>query len=180
MNYDKMYQRMIRRVRWKNIQGGYGWPGKHVNAPAVTRYPNILAEIEAYTGWLHIPAEFAAVSQEVMAAVVEDGEELSVVELFGLCRLYGRKLAYIKAPTLQMVDPSTNKGKYRLRQLSDLLAQVDSLPSYPLWKIVQARDTLERGEPVTYSAWRRGCDELREEIERRNRPAIRTERRAAV
>lgn len=180
MNYDKMYQRMIRRVRWKNIQGGFGWPGKPVDASAVTHYPNILAEIEAYTGWLHIPAEFAAVSQEVMAAVVEDGEELSVVELFGVCRLYGRKLAYIKAPTLQMVDPSTNKGKYRLRQLSDLLSQVDSLPSGHLWKIVQTRDTLERGEPVTYSAWRRGCDELQEEIERRNRPAIRTERRAAV
>lgn len=111
MNYDKTYQRMIRRVSWKNIQGGYGWPGKPVDALAVTRYPNILAEIEAYTGWLHIPAEFAAVSQEVMAAVVEDGEELSSVELFGLCRLYGRKLAYLAAPVLQFGRPGHQQGK---------------------------------------------------------------------
>ncbi len=66
------YQHLVRYVRRRNICGGYGWPGKVVNAPAVTKYPNIIAEVEAYTGWLYLPAEFAGVSTEIMAAVVED------------------------------------------------------------------------------------------------------------
>ncbi len=66
-----------------------------------------------------------------------------------------------------MIDPATNKGKVRLRQLSDLLAQVDSLETYPLWRVERTRDAMERGEPVTYAAWARSCEAIEEELDRR-------------
>ncbi len=88
MNTNAMVQSMIRTVRYRNIQGG-DWPGKPLNAPAVTLYPNILAEIEASGYSLWCPSDHAEVSKEIMAAVMEDGEELSIQELLGLCRLYG-------------------------------------------------------------------------------------------
>lgn len=169
------YQRMIFAIR-KRHNSQKGWPGKPLNAPAVTMYPNILAEIEAHGGWLWYPARCAGVSQEILAAVLEDGEDLTLKELFDLCHSYECDASYMAAPTLQMVDPAANKGKYRLRQLSDLLSQVDKLKYYPLWRIEQTRDTLERGEPVTFADWRRGCDEIREELERRKRKGTRTSR----
>lgn len=161
-----VYQSMIRTLRCLNIRGGGGWPGKELNASAVSRYPNIAAEILASSGYLWCPAEHAGVSKDILAAVLEDREDLTLGELFGLCRLFGCRASYLSAPTLQTVDPATNKGKARLRQLSDLLAQVNKLECYPLWMIGRTRNALERGEVVTFAAWRRGCQEIRWELGR--------------
>ncbi len=154
-----LYRSMIRYVRRLNIECGGGWPGKSVNDPAITRYPNILAEITARSGYLWNPANHAGVSEAVLAAVLEDGEELALGEMIGLCRLYACCFSYLSAPVLQMVDPATNKGRYRLRQLSDLLAQVNSLEANHLWEIKSTQDALEHGNPVTYAAWRCGVQE---------------------
>ena len=69
-------QNLIRHLRKWEIEHGSGWPGKGTNEPAKTLYPNLLAEMGWGFPWLRLPAEFADVSQEIMAAVLEDGEEL--------------------------------------------------------------------------------------------------------
>jgi len=149
-----MIRNMIRQQRYLN---GRNWPGKTLNAPAVTRYPNILSEIDASGMCLWCPAQHAGVSKEIMAAVLEDNEELSILELCGLCALYRCKRSYLCAPTIQIVNPATNRGKVRLRQLSSLIKQVDGLEVFSMWSIEQTRDAMERGERVTYAAWRQAC-----------------------
>ena len=77
-------QNLIRHLRKWEIEYGSGWPGKGTNEPAKTLYPNLLAEMGWGFPWLRLPAEFADVSQEIMAAVLEDGEELNFPELLRL------------------------------------------------------------------------------------------------
>lgn len=178
MDLNIFYQRMARDVRRWNIEGGYGWPVKPVNAPAVSRYPNILAEMEAYTGWLYLPAEFANVSREFMAAVLEDNEELSFLEMRGLARLYGCKLDYLAAHTLQVIAPATNKGKRRMSELRSLMEQAAGLEVIGS-NCEQVRRNMERGEPVTYAAWRQACQYLNDALNL-NRRSARTERRATA
>ncbi len=118
-------------------------------------------------------------STEVMAAVVEDNEELSIVELLGLSRLYGCKAEYLAAPTLQMVDPATNRGKRRLLELRGLMEQAAGLEVVSTHDIGWVRDTLERGDFVTYAAWRQACQSLNNALQLNHRK-VRTARRAAV
>lgn len=166
---NSTYRWLIRRQRKQHIEAGYGWPGKPVNAPASTRYPNILAELDWGSPWLYIMAEFAGVSQEIMAAVMEDNEDLSAVEGFKLARYLGVSMEYLFSPELSMVDPSTNKGKARLRKLTDLIHEAKDLEDDLLWrwKIEWVRDDLQNGTPVTYASWRYACREIEEAQERK-------------
>ena len=102
-------------IVWIRRHNGQWWPGKPLDADAVTRYPNVVAEIGASGMWLWCPAEHANVSPEVLAAALEDNEELSFLEVRGLARLYGCTIAYLTAPELAVVDPTANKGKRRRR-----------------------------------------------------------------
>lgn len=175
------YQSMVEYLRRWHILAGYGWPGKAKGAAAVSRYPNIAAELQA-GGWLETLAEFARVSPAIMAAVIEDGEELSRMELERLaCRL-GRECGYLGDTTLTLVDPDTNRGKARRRTLRDGLCRFGGLLGK--WDARQARAVLgdlEAGQAVTYARWRRAMDDLGEaaEHEARRRSGVRTERRAA-
>ena len=177
---NTFYQRLIRYVRHRNITAGWGWQGKAVNDKAVTRYPNILAEVDAYTGWLYLPAEFAGVSNEIMAAVMEDGEELSTREMLGLTRLYGCEYSYLSAPTLQLIDPTTNKGKARRRLLEDMFAHLHAEDVFDAWEIERVLKDMEAGKLVTYAAWRQAYRIIECEEARARKPALRTVRRAAV
>ena len=177
---NAFYQRLIRYVRHRNIAAGWGWQGKAVNDKAVTRYPNILAEVDAYTGWLHLPAEFAGVSKEIMAAVLEDNEELSAREMLGLTRFYGCKYSYLSAPTLQLIDPATNKGKARRRLLADRFAHIHAEDVFDAWEIERVLKDMEAGYLVTYAAWRQAYRIIEREATKARKPALRTVRRAAV
>lgn len=163
------YQYMAQFVRTHQIRGGWGWPGKAVSAPAETRYPNILAEMDASFTWLHLLAEFSGVSPDVMAAIVEDNEEMSALEMRGLARYIRVSMGYLASPRLSMIDSATNKGRARLRQLSDLMQQTEGLDISMMWSIEQTRDAMERGELVTYASWRWACQEINDALEyRRN------------
>ena len=175
---NAVIQSLARQVRYRNIQSG-GWPGKPLNATAVTRFPNILAEVEASGMWLWCPAQHANVSVEVMAAVLEDGEELTIEELRGLCRLYGSKPSYMVTPTIQMVDPDTNKGKARRRALADLIKQTEGL-DYRRWMVESAFSPLNSGEAITYASYRWAVGELQDALDRRAQRGPRTSRRTEV
>ena len=162
---DTMLQDLIEWHRYWNIKGGYGWPGKSIHAPIKTYYPNLVAELDYSVPWLYIMAEFADVSTEIMAAVLEDNEELGLIELWRLSRHLNVPYGYLTAP-LQIVDPKTNKGKFRRWQLSDLVERVREFTQGVLiWsKIEETMDALNKGSVVTYAAYRFAEMHLQEEI----------------
>lgn len=75
---DRPYQLMAvyQRNRHNGV-GGEDWPNKPESAPAVSRYPNILAELDASGWWLDSMARYANVSMGIMVAAMEGNEELS-------------------------------------------------------------------------------------------------------
>lgn len=146
-------QNLIRHLRKWEIEHGSGWPGKGTNEPAKTLYPNLLAEMGWGFPWLYLPAEFADVSKEIMATVLEDNEELSRPELLRLARYLGSPVGYLTAPDMSFVDPATNKGKARRRALADLLKQADGL-DFRQWAAEQALSSLTNGKAITYAAYR--------------------------
>lgn len=182
MNFmESAYQALARTVRKANIQGGYGWPGKPIDAQAVSRYPNILAEISAYNGWLYLAADHAGVSWEIMAAVVEDGEDLTAGELGRLAAFYRCGAGLLSAPALQLVDPATNKGKTRRRRLADLVRAAEGFRGGFLTErelaMCRARlRTLERGGPITYAMWRNACQTIQDAERWQQRPRARSAR----
>lgn len=192
---DAYYQQAVDYQRRRHTFGGYPWPGKPYGAVAVTRYPNILAELEASGYWLKTFAEFAEVSPEIMAAVIEDGEELTDHELQRLAWRWERRgSGFLSAPVLQIVAPDTNKGKRRRRELADLINEAAELPdpvesAYGLrtyWKreAYSVYEDLKKGYARTFSDWWWACHAVRKALEteesKRNEPRVRTKRRAAV
>ena len=182
---NRLYQQMARSVRYSYNRGGPdNWPGKSLNASAVTLYPNILAELDALV-WpnIELVAEFADVSPEIIAAAVEDKEELTPHEMLGAARALQGSPGYLASHTLAMIDPATNKGKRRLWELEQLLDRIGEFVSR--WRCERIRDMLRRGEPVTYASWRWAYNEIDEELVRRRnterpRRTTRMERRATA
>lgn len=159
-------QNLIRHLRKWEIEYGSGWPGKGTNEPAKTLYPNLLAEMGWGFPWLRLPAEFADVSQEIMAAVLEDGEELNFPELLRLSQYAGASIRYLAAPQMSFVDPATNKGKVRRRYLADLLKRAEGLDC---WRAEFVLSSLREGKAVTYASYRCAVKELSDAIDRKQR-----------
>ena len=162
---NKLYQGMARYLRSRTDGGcSEGWPGKPYLAPAMTRYPNILAEVCAVNGYPNIdyPAEYAGVSREIIAAVIEDNEELSGPELRRLARRWGRgPVGYLAAPVLQIIDSRTNKGKARRRFLSDLLEDTANMADeYTRRYVDRVLEAMGSGNVITYAQWSAACREL--------------------
>ena len=162
-------QMLLKMQRKMENEHYHGWPGKSVNAPVETLYPNLVAEMGWGFPWLYLPAEFADVSKEIMAAVLEDNEELSCPELLRLARGLGVPIGYLTAPDMSFVDPATNKGKTRRRALADLLKQVDGLDIAGKWRAEFARSDLESGRAVTYAFYRNVVDVLQAALDNNRR-----------
>lgn len=172
---DRPYQliAVYQRNRHKG-EKGEDWPDKPESALALSRYPNILAELDASGWWLDRIARCANVSMEIMAAAMEDYGELSWDELEGLKRCFKCKLDYLAAPVLSMVDPATNKGKVRLQRLKDLVQQTEGMDRF--FYQTYSSDILpklERGKPVTYAAYRWACWNLQDVLDSKAREEAR-------
>lgn len=164
----RMLQSMIQQQCIREIKGGGTWPGKDVNASVETRYPNIVAEMGWGLPWLRLSAEFADVSEEVMAAVLEDNEELSAPELWRLSRYLNVSPGYLNAPRLSMIDPATNKGKACCRTLADMFQRAGGLDFWR-WRVEAVGDDLNSGTPVPYARWRWAVGELKDAFARQQR-----------
>lgn len=161
-------QRMMRHIRKWEAEHQGGWPGKPLEAPAETRYPNIVAEMDFGIPWLHTAAEFADVSLEIMAAVLEDNETLSGRELHRIADCCGCSAGYLVSPELSIVNPATNKGKVRRRQLADLIDQAGPL-KYRQWRVDDILACLNAGQAITYASYRWAVDALQSSIYRKER-----------
>ena len=162
--------RMIadRQCRRHQAERGEDWPT--FSAPAVSRYPNILAELDGSGRWLDYIARCAEVSQPIMAAVMVNNGELKAQELRRLARSFGCRPEYLSSPELSLVDPSTNKGRARLHRLKELVEQTEGLDCF--FYRIHSKDVLpalESGQPVTYAAYRWACRNLQDVLEQRAR-----------
>lgn len=160
MNFDYQQLAIRQRSRHRRQYGKY-WPDKPASEPAVSRYPNVLAELDASTLWLNRVAWYAKVSMEIMASVMEDNAELSREELVGLSRCFECSIDYLRSPVLSIVDPASSKGKVRIQYLKDLLRRTEGThhffyENYSSWVL----PALESGKPVTYAAYRWACKNL--------------------
>lgn len=170
MNKTSYYtcQKLMRLTREWEITHGSGWPGKPVRATTETLYPNLVAEMGWSLAWLRLPAEFADVSPEIMAAALEDNEELSALELRRLSRYLSVPVGYLTAPEMSFVDPAANKGKARKRVLADLLKQAGGLDFWQ-WRVENVLSSLEDGKAITYACYRWAIKELSNAIDRKQR-----------
>lgn len=172
---DHPYQLMAVYQRCRHAtQKCEKWPDRSTSAPAISHYPNILAELDASGCWLDRIARYARVSMEIMASVMEDNGELSWQELEGLKRCFDCKLDYLISPVLSIVDPSTSKGKVRLWHLRELVRQTESMERFSYdtnsKKVLPA---LESGKVVTYAAYRWACKNLQDVLDSEERKAAR-------
>lgn len=173
---EAIYQEIAaRQCRRHQTERGEDWPTCPLST--ASRYPNILAELDGSGRWLDHIARCAEVSQPIMAAVMVDNGELDAQELHRLARDFGCKPEYLASPELSLVDPSTNKGKARLRRLKELVEQTEGLDCF-LYCIHSkgVLPALESGQPVTYAAYRWACRSLQDVLDRKARDAARQRR----
>lgn len=175
-------RRLILRQRRQYADEGRKWPGRQETAGTVTKYPNLLAELDASGKTLDELAGYARVSPEVMADALEGGGELDAHEIRRLAHNVGRlPPGYLADRVLHLVEPETNKGKKLLRRLVDTMNAADGLPVKNTQQIRSTREELEQGKPVTYAAyrwafrWLRDALEHGKKVQARNRQ-IRTKR----
>lgn len=168
---DRPYQVMAVYQRHRNRgQRGEYWPDKPESVPATSRYPNILAEFDASAHWIDRVACAALVSMEIMAAAMEDNGELKRDEIERLSRYFACKLNYLLSPVLSMVDPSTHKGRGRLRYLRNLVQQTEGMDRF-FYRVDSSYilPMLESGKPVTYATYRWACKRLQDVLDTQER-----------
>lgn len=170
MNFYYQQLAISQRIRHRRRQYSKYWPDKPASEPAMSRYPNILAELDASTRWLDRVAGYAMVSMDIMASVMEDNAELSLNELAGISRGFECNLDYLRSPVLSMVDPASKKGRARIQHLKDLLRRTEGMDLF-FYRTYSSDvlPTLESGKPVTYAAYRWACKHLQDPLDRQAR-----------
>lgn len=127
--------------------------------------------------WIERIARYAQVSMEIMAAAMEDNGELSFTELRGLAHCFGCQTVYLASPVLSMVDPTTNKGKIRLKHLKDLEQRTRGMERF-LYHLHSGDvlSKLESGKSVTYAAYRWACKNLQDVLDDKAQEEARQQR----
>ena len=180
------YQELVENIRDREdffARWTGGWHGHY--GPACSLYPNLAAELVARTWEIGTPANAAEVSREVLAGAIEDGDMLDGEELRRIADRMAIPYRYLCSPVLALVEPSTNKGRYRafvLRQLVESAVKL-GLRGVHIKNAAITLQAITRGIPVTYAAWRWACEETKRNVVQRCNEmsrTIRTVRRAAV
>ena len=142
-----------------------------------TLYPNILAELDASCWFLGTVRDHIRVSQEILWAVLEDGEQLTGWEMSKLAELFNCGAKYLRAPKLQIVYMESNKGKLRRAILGAMLQMIPPVPGEDYFvegerqRAVEVFKTMASGNPVTYAAWRQAVGRCEYVMEARRREA---------
>ena len=167
-NYQELLFQLGDHIRrHENLQlGPCCWPGKPEGSSVVTMFPNLVAEIACADTWIWNIEEAANLSKEMVAAVIEDGEELTLGELRGIAQRINFatdspflvSIDYLICPTLSMFDTSSRKGRYRLHLLETWLERIDESDALnQLFYIPRARRVIEKmraGRIVPYAEFR--------------------------
>ena len=175
----QVYIEMLEVQRQRHVRRNYQWP-EVVAGNIRTRYPNILAEMNASGWWIDTLAESARVSIEVMIAVLQDGEDLAIDEHLHLSRrlsLRGKcDLTYLADDRLRMVCPATDEGKEHTKKLHELMLQADGMVLHDGRFVQRVYDALMDGKTVTYADYRWAVDSLVLNLRAHKKPGVRTAR----
>lgn len=173
---EQLYQKALNAV-WLWNRRDEPFESTRPKVPAGSWHPNIAAEMEASQYSACTVRNHARISGELLAAVLVDYERLELGERYALSRLWGCSLEYLSADTLQIVDPCTNRGKFRRRQLHDLMADAAGAEYFQKHLAEKTLADLEAGKPVTYARWRWAMGILEFAIRYSEPRAIRTLKR---
>lgn len=171
---DNSYQRQVNWLRFRRIVEP--WPGKSGSERAESRYPNIAAEILASDYSMYSVRTHARVSDEILAAVIEDNEELTTQEMVALSRLWWCRVQYLYANTLQLIDPSTNKGKRRHWDLQEAMKPLEGIEYFRKSHVESVCNALEQGKLVTYAHYRWAMNEIKNALRSQEEEKIRSTR----
>lgn len=164
-------ENIIRYLRERESVGNGVWPGDGLEPPR-TLYPNLAAEIFAARYFLWVPAEAAGITKELLSDVLEAGADLRWEEAVKLAELFGCKMSYLFAPTLQIVDIKRRKGWLRAIEVCEAVDTFHrdfdpkELPQDRFYQnLVRRADcTVWRfvnGQIVTYAEYQRALNNLR-------------------
>lgn len=163
---EAIYQQIFMRQRNRYIiESGGEWPGKPGTEKAMTFYPNILAELDASKKTLDELAEIARVSPEIMAAVLEDLEDLREKEFRRLSFRLGADQEYLSDTILRMVKTGNEEGDRLFIRLENMVAHAAHLEVAQLREAERIKTDLKEGKAVTYAEYRWGCQRLKAAIE---------------
>lgn len=155
----------------------YNWPGKAEGTEATTLYPNMLAELAYDLRWLYYMAESANVSNEIMASVLESGEELTYHEIYNITKWWNWLeakgflcyVSYMAAPALSMLDCASNKGRWRLRKLEMMLDEAKArkiqLYEHELPGINMLLSDMRAGKVIPYAEYRTAASIVARKLE---------------
>lgn len=152
--------------------------GKPVGTPVVTRYPNLLAEMVIMDCQIDVVrlSSAAAVSPQVLVAVIEDGEELSESEMMRIVKRLnvsksGRHpvtYGYLASPKLSLVWPDTNKGRIQALEFERTYAEAWNLRTLEVYErgVITAvrRVFQEKEHSFYYAAYRYAMNVMEKEI----------------
>lgn len=149
------------------------------------KYPNLTAEYECGNISLNTFANHAHVTEELMQGILYGNESATSSELNRLRILlnqYGKccTTGYLGSPTLNVVDPATNKGKVRRAMLRSKLEiahnkescipKMDSLHKRAFRNAEQVCARLSSGKTITYAQYRQAIGGLDYFIQSANTP----------
>lgn len=132
------------------------WPGKRLNANALSKYPNIIAFLRcSVSPWVPSAAEIAGISPEEMAAVIEDNGNMTKEQLSRLANQFGCPVQWLESPSLLQIDPKTIKGWGLAKKIEDLLndAKGLALPENGEKWVEMVERSFRANETITYASY---------------------------
>lgn len=159
----------------------FRFKGKPEGSPAATRYPNLLAEVVLGGYSPESVANAANISYPVFAAVIEDGERLTLDELRGMQELIAShecaahsagcydalSLDYLCSPALSRIYPDTNKGKFLRWKFEQMKAKAASGAYLTAREKLHAQaigELLQESGCFYYAGYRQSMNELKSAI----------------
>lgn len=138
------------------------WPGRPIGSSARSLYPNLAAEYMCSGYHLWVLADHANVSKEIIAAVIEDDEELELHELYSLSRLFECSMEYLLSPRLSVLDPNTHRDVFARYKLMQLVERAGEIPDKDFRKpfISPVVALLKQGEPIYRAAYNHAISNL--------------------
>lgn len=132
------------------------WPGDPEGSPAVSRYPNLVAELYApgFHNYIGCVAKTARVRERTIASAIESGARLYPYQLERLAAALNVSVEYLSDPYLAIVDPSTDVGANQVARVCALLEETKGLDVPYIKRIRSGYESLSEGHKIVYASYR--------------------------
>lgn len=151
---QEWYQKLAVLFRKNCVERGAVWP-QVGDAPAVSRYPNLLMELRNSFLPPSALARSAGVQLRTIVGAVELGTKLSPVQMGKLARALNVDVEYLEDPWVAVVDGRTSTGAQQQARVGHLLEETKGL-QVPERKRMEAiyNGIPKRGSSFPYASYR--------------------------